>query len=122
MNIRERIENLEAEHFRLRQLRPERRVFRLTGLSDEEAWRLSGYSGRPLGSCMIFPEELIREQFSSATMSDKLIRKVRCQHEAIRQGRPELAPWPEWFQSGTPEGFCVAPEILEIMNGGEHGN
>lgn len=97
MGIRERLTQLEAA----RKFRrgPLRRIVRLEGQSDEQAWRLSKHRDQPLDdSCVILPEDRLRRRYREVwgdafckfkglwadVYADRHMAKVRAEQDAAQ--------------------------------------
>ena len=124
MGIRERLAQLEAARGGPHIKRRLYGVWKLEGQSDEEAWQLSQFSGVPIENCLIISEAMHRQIYSEVddddTHVEKTLTDLRAQHDAIRQGRLDLAPFPDWFRDPRPgyEDPIIAPEILARMRSG----
>lgn len=89
MGIRERLAQLEATRGKSkhddRHLRP---VYQLEGQSEDEAWRLSGYSGYPPEQCAIIPESALRHIYfevdGDLVAFELRVAEIRAAQEARR--------------------------------------
>ena len=124
MGIRERLAQLEATRGGPHIKRRHYGVWKLEGQSDEEAWQLSQFSGVPISQCLFIPESYLRQLYfevdGNYNWAEKTLADLRAQHDAIRQGRLDLAPFPDWFRDPRPgyEDPIIAPGILARMRSG----